>query len=194
MGLRNWIWGGGAGQVGDAIERVGGVFKPNAEASAVRAHGYDSAALAQYAAEFHPRNNRTWFDSFVDGLNRLARPIITVAILGVIPAVMIWPESAAISLAALALLPAGYWALVSIIIGFYYGGRMQIKAHDFEKSVAQAVERAPEVIENITRLRHHFSPGAAADDDPELAVEIAGELPSTGNGAVTDWRKKFPAS
>jgi len=189
MGLMRWLFGGGAKQVGNVVEQVGGVFRPNAEANAARTHEYRSGALAQYAAEFHTRNNRTWFDSLVDGLNRLARPIITVSVLGIIPAVMLWPEEAAVAFAALALLPAGYWALVSIIIGFYYGGRMQIKAQDFEKSVADAVARAPEVIENMKRLRDHLSPEEATDDSTEMALEIAADLPTTENPAVSDWRK-----
>lgn len=194
MGLINWLFGGGARQFGNVVEQVGGVFRPNAEASAERSHEYKSAALAQYAAEFHQRSNRTWFDSMVDGLNRLARPIITVAVLGIIPAVMIRPAEAAIAFSALALLPTGYWALVSIIIGFYYGGRMQIKAQDFERSVVEAVARAPDVIDNIERLRDHLSPDQAADDDPEVALEIAGDLPITDNVAVADWRKSEWAS
>jgi hypothetical protein len=128
------------------------VFKPNAEASEARGHAYDGAALAQYAAEFaHPR--RGWFDGLVDGLNRLVRLVITFGLLGILPAVVIWPEGAAIAFAALALLPAGYWALVTVIIGSYFGGRMQLKAQDFQKSVQSAADRAPEVIANIKRLR-----------------------------------------
>ncbi|MEM7295815.1 MAG: 3TM-type holin [Pseudomonadota bacterium] len=194
MGLLKWLFGGGARQVGSVVEQVGGVFRPNAEAAAARAHAYDNAALSQYAAEFHPRQSRTWFDSLVDGLNRLARPVITASVLGIIPAVMLWPEKAAIAFASLALLPTGYWALVSIIIGFYYGGRMQIKAQDFERSVSEAVARAPAVIENIQRLRDHLTPEEAADDDPELAVELSGELPTTDNRAVADWHTSEEAA
>ena len=36
--LINWLFGGGARQVGDVVEQVGGVFRPNAEATASRAH------------------------------------------------------------------------------------------------------------------------------------------------------------
>ena len=50
---------------------------------------------------------------------------------------MIWPEGAAVAFAALALLPAGYWALVTVIIGFYFGGRMQLKAQDFQNPCNQ---------------------------------------------------------
>jgi len=80
-------------------------------------------------------------------------------------------------------LPAGYWALVTVIIGFYFGGRMQLKAQDFQKSVRSAADRAPEVIANIKRLRTALSPDEAADDSPELAHG----LPQAENAAVRDW-------
>ena len=168
---------------------MAGVFKPNAEASETRGQAYDRAALAQYTAEFaHPR--RGWFDGLVDGLNRLVRPAITFGLLGILPAVVIWPEGAAIAFAALALLPAGYWALVTVIVGFYFGGRMQLKAQDFQKSVQSAANRAPEVIANIKRLRSALSRNEAADDSPELALELAQGLPQAENAAVRDWAQE----
>lgn len=157
-------------------------FQTNAEASETRGHAYDRAALAQYTAEFaNPR--RGWFY----GLNRLVRPATTFGLLGILPAVVIWPEGAAIAFAALALLPAGYWALVTVIIGFYFCGRMQLKAQDFQKSVQSAADRAPEVIANIKRLRTALSLSEAADDSPELALELALGLPQAENAAVRDW-------
>ena len=186
MGLISWVLGGGAKQAAAAVGQVARVFKPNAEASETRGHAYDRAALAQYTAEFaHPR--RGWFDGLVDGLNRLVRPAITFGLLGILPAVVIWPEGAAIAFAALALLPAGYWALVTVIIGFYFGGRMQIKAQDFQKSVQSAADRAPGVIANIKRLPTARSPNEAADDSPELALKLAQGLPQAENAAVRDW-------
>ena len=183
MGLMSWILGGGAKQAAAAVGQVAGVLKPNAEASEARGHAYDGAALAQYAAEFaHPR--RGWFDGLVDGLNRLVRPVITFGLLGILPA------GAAIAFAALALLPAGYWALVTVIIGFYFGGRMQLKAQDFQKSVQQAADRAPEVIANIKRLRTALSPNEAADDDPELALELAQGFAEGENAAIVAWQKE----
>jgi len=43
--------------------------------------------------------------------------------------VMIWSEGAAIAFAALSL--ASYWALVTIIIRFNFGERMQLKVQGF---------------------------------------------------------------
>jgi hypothetical protein len=175
MGVMSWILGGGAKQAAAAVVQVAGVFKPNAKASEARGHAYDGAALGQYAAEFaHPCRGG---DGLVDGLNRLVRPVITFGLLGILPAVVIWPEGAAIAFAALALLPAGYWALVTVIIGFYFGGRMQLKAQDFQKSVQSAADRAPEVIANIKRLR------------TELSLELAQGL-DIDNPALRDCAKR----
>ena len=78
---------------------------------------------------------------------------------------------------AVAGLPAGYWALVTVIIGFYFGGRMQLKAQNFQKSVQSAADRAPEVIANIKRLR------------TELSLELAQGL-DIDNSALRDCAKR----
>jgi len=92
------------------------------------------------------------------GLNRLVRPIITFGFLRVLPAVMIWSEGAAIAFAALSL--ASYWALVTIIIRFNFGERMQLKVQGFYKSLQLAADRAPKVIANIERLCNASRPPA----------------------------------
>ena len=78
---------------------------------------------------------------------------------------------------------------MTVIVGFYFGGRMQLKAQDFQKSVQEAADRAPEVIANIKRLRTALSPNEAADDDPELALELAQGLGSD-NPALRDWAER----
>lgn len=195
MTLFRWLFGGGAANIGATVERVAGSFRPNAEAADAHDHRFDMAAHAQYAAEFRKLERRSSFDALVDGLNRLVRPLVTLTILGVIPAVILWPEHSAIAFAALALLPAGYWAVVSVIIGFYFGGRMQLKAQDFEKSIQSAVARAPEVIRSVARLRQlrHDSPGVADTgtdvDLSELATGASGYRVQPINPAVSAWRE-----
>lgn len=53
-------------------------FWESAEKKGVRKHlegmadiDRDVSVLNQFSSEFHERNKRTWWDSFVDGLNRL---------------------------------------------------------------------------------------------------------------------------
>lgn len=117
------------------------VFRENAEAGAQRDADYRQAALAQYGREFHARSNRTWLDAFADALNRLIRPVMTIATLYPLVATVRAPAAMEEVWTALATLPNGYWALLGIIIPFYFGGRMQTKALDASmfKSAATAV-------------------------------------------------------
>lgn len=104
------------------------VFRPNAERSEQRIADQSAAAMAQYAAEFHARVHRTWIDAFADGLNRLVRPVVTLGLLYPIPATVLAPDKMGKVWLAIATLPAGYWAVIGIVLPFYFGGRMQVKA------------------------------------------------------------------
>jgi Holin of 3TMs, for gene-transfer release len=113
------------------------VFKPNAESEAQRGHAerlalsaQDLASLEQFAAEFQPRADRTWWDSFIDGLNRVPRPLITLGVLAFFVLAPLDPLRFAQIARAYELMPDGFWALLSIIVAFYFGGRMQLKRQD----------------------------------------------------------------
>jgi hypothetical protein len=113
------------------------VFKPNAEQSAERDHvermaltQQDLASLQQFAAEFHDRAARTWWDSLIDGLNRLPRPLITLGILAFFVLAPLQPVRFLEIAQAYQMMPDGFWALLGVIIAFYFGGRMQLKGQD----------------------------------------------------------------
>lgn len=178
------IFGGGR----NVITETAGAFVANAEASAEREAELNGAALAQYASEFGARSARTWFDSFVDGLNRLVRPMLTFAILLPIAASIWWPAHAAAAIASLAILPAGYWGVLGVVISFFFGGRMQIKAQDFERSVADAVARAPAVIQSMKRLRTMSSESPGAASSGQDATLAAAALKPSDNSAIDHWR------
>ena len=108
----------------DSIE----VFRPNAEKSAQRAAEHRTAVLSKYQSEFHSRQNRTWVDAIADSMNRLVRPVVSFGLLYPIIATVWAPEQMAQVWVAIATLPAGYWAVVGIVLPFYFGGRMQTKA------------------------------------------------------------------
>lgn len=179
MGLMSFLTGGGLKATGKLVETVGGVFNPNAEANSKRQAKYQEKALGQYAAEFHNRNNRNWFDSFADGLNRLVRPVIAISVFTVLPLTMIYPEHMAVALSALVLLPAGYWAMMTIVMSFFFGGRMQIKAHEMQKDLQATIDRAPQVINTFHKLKHELTPGAASGGEVNLKSK---------NAAIEEWK------
>ena len=81
---------------------------------------------------------------------------------------MIFPEHMAVALAALVLLPAGYWAMMSIVMTFFFGGRTQIKAQEMRKDLQATADRAPQVIDTIRKLKTELTPNAAADGEVDL--------------------------
>jgi hypothetical protein len=124
------------GLFGPAKELVE-VFKPNAEHEAERGHAerlalsaQDLASLQQFATEFQPRAKTTWWDSLIDGLNRLPRPLITLSVGAFFVLAPLDPLRFAQVARAYELMPDGFWALLSIIVAFYFGGRMQLKRQD----------------------------------------------------------------
>jgi len=127
----------------NVIAETAGIFLPNAEAGAARAAAAQAAALNQYAAEFGPRAGRTWLDALADGMNRLVRPVVTLGLFAPVVLTLRDPEGMARVWTALATMPPGYWAVVGIVLPFYFGGRMQVKslaAGQF-RAAAEAVAR-----------------------------------------------------
>jgi len=86
-----------------------------------------SSALNQFAAEFTMRPPN-WFDGFVDGLNRLPRPLLTLGTIGLFVYAMAEPEGFGLRMANLNLVPEPLWWLLGAIISFYFGAR---EAHYF---------------------------------------------------------------
>jgi len=75
----------------------------------------DSARQA-YTAEMD-HDNRTKWDSFVDGINRLIRPAVTVYLGLVIGGIVPVPQN----------LPDPVWNLSMITLTFWFGGRLLVK-------------------------------------------------------------------
>jgi hypothetical protein len=142
MAWWNWI-----GDIFKGGKEVAEVFVENKENRSQRQHeesmadiDRDVASLKQFSTEFIRQQNRTWWDSFIDGLNRLPRPLLTIGILSFFVLAPLNPARFLEIAKAYELMPQGYWALLSIIIGFYFGGRMQLKAQDMtiRKDAAKA--------------------------------------------------------
>lgn len=159
-------WWNFVGDIFKGGKDVAEVFVENKENKGQRKHDRqmadidrDIASLGQFSAEFHARENRSWWDSLVDGLNRLPRPLITIAILSFFVLAPLDPPRFIEIAKAYELMPPGYWALLSVIIGFYFGGRMQLKAQDFNVK-KDAVNAAKELV----KIRKEFR---QLDDDLE---------------------------
>lgn len=138
MGVMQDFWGMLFGSNRNVIVETAQVFRENAENAAVRTAEAQSAALNQFATEFrHAR--RGWFDRFIDGLNRLPRPMMAFGTLGLIASAMIAPEWFGARMSGLALVPEPLWWLMGAIVSFYFGARHQAKGQEFQQSIAQSL-------------------------------------------------------
>lgn len=156
---------GAAEAIGNTVEKVAGVFTTNAEKDAQRSADEQMALLKAYQAEFNARQNRTWIDSLADGFNRLIRPFIVTIIICIFLIAYVSPERFALITTALGSVPDGYWALLSVIIAFYFGGRMQMKSQDFKFKAAQA-----DAVKTLIETKKSFRQLEMDTDEPDKAA------------------------
>ncbi|ETD88449.1 holin family protein [Rhodobacter capsulatus] len=124
MGLIGTILGSPAatGAIGTAVTSVAEVFTPNATKKMEAAAAAWQAALAEHGAEFqHARPG--FFDRFVNGLNRLPRPMLALGTLGLFVYAMIDPTGFETRMVGLNAVPEPLWWLLGAIVGFYFGAR-----------------------------------------------------------------------
>lgn len=110
-------------------------------------HDEHMAVLAQFAAEFAGRPPTTWWDSFVDGLNRLPRPMITFSIIGIFVWAFYDPMGFIEYMGAMEVVPDELWLMWLTIIAFWFGGRLVSQDLRKPKVTKEHLERAKAVFE-----------------------------------------------
>ncbi|MDJ0639393.1 MAG: holin family protein [Paracoccaceae bacterium] len=183
------LLGGGRNAIRETVE----VFRPNAEAEAVREAARTAAALSQFAAEFQIER-RGLFDRFVDALNRLPRPMLALGTLGLFVSAMTDPIWFAERMQGIALVPEPLWWLMGAIVSFYFGARHQAKTHELQRSLAETLARAPEVVRGLEQLNSE-RPEEVVEDDQVVVAEThvprRSDIKSSGNAALDDWRRSL---
>lgn len=159
MGMIGRILGAPAATtaLGQAATGIAEVFTPNATKTMEAAHEAYLKALEAQGDEFRFAREGA-FDRFVNGLNRLPRPLLAFGTIGLFVHAMADPEGFARRMVGLNGVPEPLWWLLAAIVGFYFGAR---EAHYFRaRAVPVPVPVAP-------------APATAApaprDDNPALA-------------------------
>lgn len=124
MGLIDTVLGGAktAESLGDAAIGLSRVFHVDETRALELAHDSRAAALAAAGAEF-AHAGTGGFDRFVNGLNRLPRPLLALGTLGLFVFAMAAPQAFAARMAGLALVPEPLWWLLGAVVSFYFGAR-----------------------------------------------------------------------
>lgn len=169
MGLITQLVAALFGRDGNTVKEIAEVFRVNAEAADERGNTLDHAALQQFAAEFVARNQRTWWDSLIDGLNRLPRPLLTLGVFWVLVWTVVDPVMMAEVFTAWSLIPEYAWALIALVVTFFFGGRQQVKDLSFKRDVGQVMAQAQSVLGQRRALRalDDPAPESGAPDQPQ---------------------------
>jgi len=192
MGLMDQLFGLVFGS-GNVVAQTAEVFRENAEKSAQRGADLREAAMEQFGQEFAVARTGL-FDRFVDGLNRLPRPLLAFGTLGLFAAAMADPVWFAARMTGIALVPEPLWWLMGAIVSFYFGARHQVKGLQFQRSIATTLARVPTVIEaqqQLSELTDH-TPGVATTG-PDATVALAALTPQE-NAALERWHTQRRAT
>ncbi len=187
MGLIGRILGLGstARAVGQTVTDVAEVFVGNRGERDAQAHAQFDAVVEQYGAEFAKVGN-TRFDGFVNGLNRLPRPLLALSTFALFGYAMAAPGGFAVRMQSLALVPEPLWWLLGAIVSFYFGAR---ELH-YRRGTPEA---APARLLSWRAGAQATAPRAAATDDadapePPAAVRVSRASDPHYNAAIEDWR------
>ncbi|MCV2892279.1 holin family protein [Lentibacter sp. XHP0401] len=185
--LMTMLFGGGR----NVVAETAGIFVENIEAQAGRDAAMRAAALNQFGNEFNMMSTSR-FDRFIDGLNRLPRPLLAFGTIGLFMSAMVEPVWFAARMQGIALVPEPLWWLLGAIISFYFGSRHQAKGQAFQQHLLLGLSNLPSVTRNIAALKAleegALIPGKA-DAATDVALGMATETP-TENAALNDWTSK----
>lgn len=109
-------------EVGTAVGGVAEVFVGNEAEREAAIATRSTRAIEQFGAEF-AQGRAGRFDGFVNGLNRLPRPLLALSTFALFGYAMGEPAGFATRMQSLALVPEPLWWLMGAIVSFYFGAR-----------------------------------------------------------------------
>lgn len=165
---------------GGHLERLLKTVFGDKAASNGYAHNEAMAAQEQFSKEFSYKGDRTWFDSLVDGLNRLPRPFMAFGVLGLFVSAMYDPIWFSSRMVALQAVPDWMAVLIGSVVLFFFGAREMTKHRSFKAKSSEEVGQILTQMREIKSLENES--GAASVGDT-----------STGNSVVDEWKRKQPS-
>jgi len=153
----NWLIKLLGGGILQPIREMLGMFFGNRESVEGAIANEQRDASEAYQSEFQFRGQRFWFDSLVDGLNRLPRPVIAIGVFALMVYAPLDPVRFSIIMQAYTLVPEWLALVFAQILLLYFGGRMLDKWPGKMTSVSPADVK--NVLSNINALHQMVQGG-----------------------------------
>lgn len=161
----------GATALGSAASGVAEVFTQNATRKMELEEEAYARAITQLGQEFQVVRPG-FFDGFVNGLNRMPRPLLAFGTMALFVYAMVEPVGFSLRMEGLQQVPDPLWWLLGAIVGFYFGAR---EAHHFRNRVWPARKVTETTVET---------------GDAEMTQTAAAPRPAddfADNAALRDW-------
>ena len=178
--------GGAARQIGEAVGGVAEVFVGNKADRDAAASQQVATAVGEFQSEF-ALPGATWFDGFVNGLNRLPRPMLALGTLGLFVYAMAAPVGFTVRMHGLDAVPEPLWWLLGAIVSFYFGAR------ELHHQRTRGTRVATEVAGAARAQAAPAETGTATVAEAPAPVERAEGLEASDpdyNPAVEEWRRR----
>lgn len=133
----------GVTALGSAATGMAEVFTQNATRKMELEEEAYARAITQLGQEFQVARPG-FFDSLVNGLNRLPRPLLALGTMGLFVYAMVEPDGFGLRMEGLQEVPEPLWWLLGAIVGFYFGAR---EAHYFRHRVWPAKKVSATTVE-----------------------------------------------
>jgi hypothetical protein len=167
--------------LGNAVSNVVGTIWGSRSDKDTAIHDEQMAILAEFAAEFAGRPPKTWWDSFVDGLNRLPRPMITFGLISVFLWAFYDPAGFVGYMSAMEVVPDELWIMWLSILAFWFGGRLVSQDLRKPKVTKEQLDRLKEI---LTKLREPVD--AKSETPTEVLRESLPASPQDGTNVLID--------
>ena len=175
---------GAVSGIGTAVSKVTGTIWGDQSARDAQRSSENIATYAQYAAEFQVKN-RTWFDSLIDGINRLPRPTITAMVIYYFVEAVRDPIQFQKINISLDTIPENMWMIAFSIISFFFVAREMQKVRD--KKMALSKSEFDERMRQTKELDRMQDDGLSED---KYQAELDDTSKPMTNAAIMEWNAR----
>lgn len=149
------------------------------------------ARYQQYGAEFADRQGRTWWDSFIDGLNRLPRPAMALGVIAIFVWASIDPAGFAAAAQAWALIPDEMWIVLGAIVTFFFGDRTLLAARRSKGPTVEQVRAVMATRAEMQALRPAVPPPDLPPmDEARYQAAMADKGKPLSDDAIREWNRR----
>lgn len=178
---------GAVSGIGNAVSSVARVFVGDKSQRDQMRGAENMATYGQFAAEFQVQN-RTWFDSLIDGINRIPRPAIVFLVIAYFVTAYIDPIEFQKVNVALDSVPDDMWLVLSAIVGFYFVAREFQKSRD--KKMAMPKEQFDEHLRRLDELEQRKRDREPVIEDEEFQAAMEDTSKPLSNAAILEWNRR----